>query len=776
MRRLFFPLVLLFAAQSQLHSQDRLIDYVDPFIGTREMGHTYPGATVPFGMVQLSPETDTIPYSFGDGYVKEVYRYCAGYQYDDPTITGFSHTHFSGTGHSDLGDFLVMPYSGEVRLNPGTAESPDSGYRSRYSKKSESASPGYYAVYLEGPGVYAELTATPRVGVHRYTYTRTDSSGIVLDMNAGIYNYPGKTIWSSIRVENDTLITGYRQTRGWARDRKIFFAMAFSEPVSSFGFRDNEKVIYNGFYRKFNQWEDFPEMAGKNVQAYFRFENSGFSGREVIIKVAISSVSTDGALLNLASEAPGWDFSAIRLQAENLWEQELSKIRIEADETTKKIFYTALYHSFLSPTVYMDVDGRYRGLDQNIHEAPGFTNYTTFSLWDTYRALHPLFTIIQQQRTSDMISSMLAHRDQSVHGILPVWSHHANENWCMIGYHAVPVIADAWLKGIRGFDGLRALEACVASAMYGPYDGLEHYIGTGYVPSDLNSNSASKTLEYAYDDWTISKMAESLGKNSIANDFRDRATSYEYLFDPSIGFIRPKRSDGSWQSPFDPLSTEGQGFIEGNAWNYSLYIPHSPARLIELYGGRQSFIRHLDSLFTFELEEEHFGHSEDISKAGIIGNYVHGNEPSHHVPYLYVYAGAPWKTQEKVRHIVNTMYRDATDGLCGNDDCGQMSAWYIFSVLGFYPVCPGSNEYVFGTPSARRVEITIENGRKFVILAENLSGKNFYVQSVFLNGKPYNKLYIRHEDITSGGELKFIMGPKPNRNVEIDHGAMPYSL
>jgi predicted alpha-1,2-mannosidase len=774
MHRILIPLLIFSLLPLCVISQEKLIDFVDPFIGTREMGHTYPGASVPFGMVQLSPDTDTIPYSYGDGYVKEVYRYCAGYQFNDPTITGFSHTHFSGTGHSDLGDFLVMPFTGKVQLNPGSSDHPESGYRSVHDKESEAASPGYYAVFLEEPQVYAELTATTRVGVHRYTFPEATSAGIILDMNSGIYNYPWKTIWASIRVENDTLITGCRQTRGWARDRKIFFAMSFSKPVTGYGFCDNEKVIYNGFYRKFNQVADFPEMAGRNIQAYFSFSTA--EREQVVIKVALSAVSTEGAILNLDAEASDLDFDTIRLQAENSWEEELGKIKIEGKETLKRIFYTSLYHSDLSPTIYMDVDGNYRGLDQNIHQAEGFTNYTTFSLWDTYRALHPLFTIIQQERTSDMINSMLAHQGQSVHGILPVWSRHANENWCMIGYHAVPVIADAWMKGIRGFDGQKALQACLASAIYRPYDGIGYYMDYGYVPSDLNSNSASKTLEYAYDDWTIAKMAENLGQSSLAKDFLERASSFEFLFDLSTGFIHPKKSDGSWQIPFDPLSIEGQGFIEGNAWNYSLYIPHSPRRLIEFYGGNIRFIVHLDSLFTFELDEKHFGHSEDISKAGIIGNYVHGNEPSHHVPYLYVYAGASWKTQEKVHEIVKAMYRDAPDGLCGNDDCGQMSAWYIFSVLGFYPVCPGSNEYVIGTPSVSKAEISLENGNKFIILAENISDKNIYIQRIVLNGQPYKKLFIRHEDIMAGGELKFIMGPKLNKRFGDDNDSMPYSM
>jgi predicted alpha-1,2-mannosidase len=409
----------------------------------------------------------------------------------------------------------------------------------------------------------------------------------------------------------------------------------------------------------------------------------------------------------------------------------------------------------------MDVDGKYRGLDQNIHQAEGFTNYSTFSLWDTYRALHPLLTIFQQQRTSDMINSMLAHRKQSVHGILPVWSHQANENWCMIGYHAVPVIADAIMKDIPGFDKTEALEAMDASATYAPYDGIGAYMKFGYAPADLTSNSASKTLEYAYDDWCIARVAEKTGMRGLAGIYDRRARSFEQVFDPSTGFIRPKLSDGNWQQDFDPLKTEGQGFIEGNAWNYSLYVPHDPAKLIEWAGGNEKFIAHLDTLFTMKLDEKHIEESEDIDKRGIIGNYIHGNEPSHHVPYLYSFAGAPWKTQQRVHQIMDNLYDTAPGGLPGNDDCGQMSAWYIFSALGFYPVCPGSNEYVLGSPSITEAALNLENGHTFTIKARNLSPENIYVKSITLNWKPYNKLIISHEDIMTGGEMVFEMSRKP---------------
>jgi predicted alpha-1,2-mannosidase len=734
------------------------VDYVNPFTGTDHMGHTFPGATVPFGMVQLSPDTDTVPYSTGQGYNKDVYAYCAGYQYKDQTICGFSHTHFSGTGHSDLGDFLLMPTTGPMKLNPGSRDNPDSGYRSRFSHERESASPGYYSVMLDDYDIRAELTATERVGFHRYTYEKAGITNLILDMTAGIYNYPGKNIWQFIRVENDTLVTGYRQTRGWARTRMIYFAMVLSKPISDYGYENAEEIIYRGFYRKFNEKENFPEMAGTNVKAWFRFNM--MDGEQLKVKFSISSVSTEGALNNLKTEIPGFDFDKVQQEASAKWEKELSRIEVTGSENLKKNFYTSLYHTFLSPTIYMDADGKYRGLDQNIHQAEGFTNYSTFSLWDTYRALHPLFTIIQQQRTSDMVNSMLAHQSQSVHGMLPVWSHQANENWCMIGYHAVPVIADAIMKDIGGFDIAKAVEAMDASATYTPYDGIGAYMKFGYAPADLTSNSASKTLEYAYDDWCIARVAEKKGMRGLAGIYNRRARSFEQIYDPSTGFMRPKLSDGSWQQNFDPLKTEGQGFIEGNAWNYSLYVPHDPAKLIEWAGGNKAFVAHLDTLFTMQLDEKHIAESEDIDKRGIIGNYVHGNEPSHHVPYLYSFAGAPYKTQQRVHQIMDKLYDATPGGLPGNDDCGQMSAWYIFSALGFYPVCPGSNEYVIGSPSVTKAALNLENGKKFTIKARNLSPENIYVKAISLNGKPYNKLIIRHEDIMAGGEMVFEMSRK----------------
>lgn len=748
-----------------------ILKYVNPLIGTDRMGHTYPGATVPFGMVQLSPDTDTIPYEEGGKYNKDVYKYCAGYQYSDNTIVGFTHTHFSGTGHSDLGDILLMPITGKLMMNPGTADAPGKGYRSVFSHNTETATPGYYAVTLEDENIRAELTTTARVGVHRYTFTDGGDSHIILDMAHGIYNYDGKNVWTFIRVENDTLVTGFRQTNGWARTRTLYFAIAFSKPYKSYGFENESQArVYKGFWRRFDQRNNFPEAAGATIKGHFDFGMS--PGESLTIRVALSPVSTDGAIENMKTETPKADFDIARQAATKMWNDELGKIHVAMmNDDQLTTFYTALYHAFLSPTVYTDSDNRYRGLDQNIHTSDGFTNYTTFSLWDTYRALHPLFTIVQQGRTADMINSMLAHYDQSVHHMLPVWSHHANENWCMIGYHSVPVIADAIVKGIRGFDYEKAVEACVTTARNGWYDGLDDYMRLGYVPDERSSSSVSVTLEYAYDDWCIAQALKSLsGENrqaksfqedtSLLSEFMGRSLNYLNVWDPATGFMRPRKADGTFRKEFDVLSTHGQGFIEGNAWNYSLYVPQDPEHLVSLMGGRKRFVRHLDSLFTMYLPDSFFAETEDITREGIVGNYVHGNEPSHHVPYLFSYAGEQRKTQYWVRHILDTKYLPSPDGLSGNDDCGQMSAWYIFSALGFYPVAPGSDRYDLGSPLVTEATVNLENGRTFTVSAIDQGPRNVYVKRVELNGLKLDRSYITHDEIMQGGRLVFYMSSR----------------
>jgi predicted alpha-1,2-mannosidase len=751
---LVFILFSFFSTAAQ--EQGDLARFVNPFAGTFKMGHTFPGASMPFGFVQLSPDTDTVSYELNGKYNGEVYRYCAGYQYDDPTIVGFSHTHFSGTGHSDLGDFLIMPTQGPLKLNPGTEDKPGSGYRSRFNHKNEKAEPGYYSVLLDDYGITAELTATTRVGIHKYRFPDQGPAHIILDLMSGIYNYPEKNVWTFVRVENDTLITGYRQTNGWARTRTVYFAMAFSKPVSHYGFKKMDQSVYRGFWRKFDETRDFPEIAGRQIRAWFDFDVK--QGGEVMVKFALSPVSTEGAVANLKAEAPGWNFNQFREQARAAWNQELGKIQVQTmTEEHKRVFYTALYHAFLSPVTFMDVDGTFRGLDQNDHQAKGFTNYTVFSLWDTYRALHPLFNIIQPRRNGDMVKSMLAHYDQSVHKMLPVWSHYANENWCMIGYHAVPVVADTWIKGNLDEDPARILEAMSTTASQGYYDGLEYYMKMGYVPEDKNGSSVSKTLEYAYDDWCIAEVAKKAGDLQKQELFRKRSENYHHVYDHRIGFMRPKLSNGEWKSEFNTLATHDQGFIEGNAWNYSLYVPHQVDSLVKMMGGPKVFVRHLDSLFTMKLDDEFFAKTEDITRDGLIGNYVHGNEPGHHIPYLYNWAGAPQKTQERVRMIMETMYHDAPDGLCGNDDAGQMSAWYIFSALGFYPVCPGSDQYAIGSPLVTSATLTLENGKTLKIETVNQAPEHVHVRKVLINGTEIKRNYLTHSDLTQGGTITFVM-------------------
>ena len=756
--------ILLFTAAGYTQKVIRKnYEYINPIIGTQRMGHTYPGATIPFGSVQLSPETDTIAYELNKKYNGETYKYCGGYQYDDPTITGFSHTHFSGTGHSDLGDFLIMPTTGSLQLNPGTAAHPEKGYRSRYSHSNETAQANYYKVKLQDYAIVAELTTSARVGFHRYSFPKSADAHIIFDLMAGIYNHEEKNVWTFVRVENDTLITGYRQTQGWARTRTVYFAMVFSKPIKNYGTRNyDENNRYKGFWRKFDQTQNFPEVAGRNLKMYFDFDT--VENEQIQIKFALSPVSTEGALANMKAEIPHWDFDRTKNEGQQLWEKELDKIKVTTlNENDKTNFYTAMYHAFINPTVYMDTDERYKGLDQNIHTAVGFTNYTTFSLWDTYRALHPLFNIVQPKRNSDMIQSMLAHYDQSVHKALPIWSHYANENWCMIGYHAVSVIADAIIKGNAGFDTEKALQACISSSNLRYYDGIDSYLKFGYVPEDKNGASVSKTLEYAYDDWCIAQIAKKLGKADIYTKYMKRSRSYQNVFDVSTGFMRPRLSDGSFKSPFDPLDTHASGFIEGNAWNYSLYVPHDPEALVQLNGGKEKFVRHLDSLFTMTLPDKYFEHTEDITRDGIIGNYVHGNEPSHHVAYLYNWTDQPWKTQQRIRMILKAMYKPTPDGLGGNDDTGQMSAWYIFSTLGFYPVAPGSDQYAFGSPSVTGAEVQLENGKTLTITTKNQSAKNVYVKKIILNGTPLNRHYITHSEIMNGGTLQFEMSGKPKR-------------
>ena len=723
------------------------------------MGHTYPGATVPFGAVQLSPDTDTLSYEINGKYNGDVYKYCAGYKYEDKTIVGFSHTHFSGTGHSDLGDFLIMPTQGALQMNPGTADAPKSGFRSAFSHDNEVAEAGYYKVKLDDDNIMAEMTATKRVGVHQYTFPKSDQSHIILDLMSGIYNYDDKTVWTYVRVVNDTLVTGYRQTNGWARTRTVYFAMSFSKPFKSYGQKNFEKAqVYKGFWRKFDQTKNHPEIAGKKIRMYFDFDTE--AAEKIGVKFALSPVSQANALENMRAETQGWDFDKVKQQAQSDWNKELSKINIVASENDKINFYTAMYHAFINPTNYSDVNGEYKGLDQGVHKADGFTNYTTFSLWDTYRALHPFFNIMQPSKNNDMVKSMMAHYSQNSLNMLPIWSHYANENWCMSGYHSVSVVADAIVKGVYDGDAEAALAACVETANHRSYEGIGEYIDKGYIPAEKSGTSVSNTLEYAYDDWCIAQIAKKLGKQSVYEEFMKRSGNWVNNFDKSIGFMRPKLTDGTFKKEFDALSTHGQGFIEGNTWNYSFFVPHDPSGMITAMGGPKKVASRLDSLFSMHLPDEFFADTEDITREGIIGGYVHGNEPAHHVVYLYNWVGQPWKTQEKVRMILKMQYKPTPDGLGGNDDCGQMSAWYMCSSLGFYPISPGSDEYSLGSPAVKSAVLTLENGKTFTVEAVNQSDKNVYVKKVLLNGKPVKDWKIRHSDIVSGGKLVYYMSGK----------------
>ena len=748
-------------------------EYVNPMIGTDGMGHTFPGACVPFGGVQLSPDTENVPHNIDGVYQKATYKYCAGYQYSDSTIVGFSHTHFSGTGHSDLGDILLMPGVGEVKLDPGTAQDPDSGYRSRFSHENEKAAPGYYEVLLSDSGVKAQLTATPRVGVHKYTFPEGKDGHLVLDLGHGIYNYDGKVLWSVLRVENDTLITGYRITNGWARTNYTYFAISLSKPIKEYGYKDRDKVLYRGFWRRFKLGKNFPEMAGKDVAAYFQFDMK--SGEELVAKVALSAVSTEGALKNLKAEAEGKSFDELAVQARESWDKELSMFSVEGTEDQKAMFYTSLYHTMINPSVYMDVDGSYRGLDHNIHKADNFVNYTVFSLWDTYRAEHPLMNIIQPQRSADMVASMIAHQQQSVHGMLPIWSHMGNENWCMSGYHAVPVLSDAIVKGVcEPSDD--AFNAMVRTSTVEYYSGLGEYMKLGYVPMDKVSTAASTTLEYAYDDWTIYNAANKAGREDVAQEYMKRALYYRNIYDRELGFARPRYTDGSFKKEFDVLQTHGEGFIEGNSWNFSFHVPFDVKGLMTLMGGEKVFTKRLDDLFGMHLPEEYYAANEDITIDCLVGGYVHGNEPSHHVPYLYAWTSQPWKSQYWLRDIMNRMYRNNIRGLGGNDDCGQMSAWYIFSAMGFYPVCPGSDQYVLGAPYLPYIKLELPGGNALVIKAPAVSDANRYVKALYINGKRYDKNYVTHADVLAGGEWEFVMDSKPNKKRGISEEAKPYSL
>ncbi|MBL7138164.1 MAG: GH92 family glycosyl hydrolase, partial [Bacteroidales bacterium] len=682
----------------------RLTDLVDPFIGTGGHGHTYPGACYPFGMIQVSPDTRLEGW---DG--------CSAYHASDDTIFGFSHTHLSGTGCSDYGDILLMPVVGEVKLA-------DYAYASPFPLSSEQASPGYYRVRLSTYEIGVELTATKRTGLHRYTFPASDEPGVILNLQ-----HRDQVLASGLKVIGDNEVEGYRFSSAWAREQRLFFVIRFSRPFKEVIIESNGEPL-----------EGMDEAEGDDLKACFRFK--GFNSYdELLVKGGISAVSTEGARLNLESENPGWNFDQVLEDCRVAWTKELEKITVSGgSRDDRMVFYTALYHALLSPNLYMDVDGQYLGRDMQAHQADSFDYYTVFSLWDTYRALHPLLTIIDQKRTNDFIRTFLRQYDEG--GILPVWELSANETNCMIGYHAVPVIADAYIKGIRDYDVEKAFEATKQSANQDHF-GLRYYKAQGFIPGDQEGESVSKTLEYAYDDWCIAQMAKEMGEEGDYKEFIQRAQYYKNIFDPSTGFMRAKLNN-QWFTPFDPYEVNFN-YTEANAWQYTFYVPQDIAGLMDLMGGKERFSEHLDELF--EADVQTTGRNQaDIT--GLIGQYAHGNEPSHHMAYLYDYGGQPWKTQEIVHRIMQEFYRNQRDGLCGNEDCGQMSAWYVFSALGFYPVTPGSNYYAIGTPKFPFAKIELENGNTFIIRANNLSDENFYIQSCTLNGKSHEAPAIRHEE------------------------------
>ncbi|WP_426688598.1 GH92 family glycosyl hydrolase [Rhodanobacter ginsengiterrae] len=747
---------MLLLAPAGARAADRLGGHaaaVDPRIGTGGDGHTFPGATVPFGMIQLSPDTAMPDF-------KHAYKWAAGYQYADGSIMGFSHTHFSGSGHSDLGDVLVMPIAGAVRLEPGDPAKPGSGYRSRFSHDSEVVQAGYYAVTLDDYGVRAELTAGRRIGWHRYTFPVGRPAHVLLDLRPSIYDYAGKVLWASLRVHDDGTITGCRTTRGWAPGRELCFALRFSQPMTSRELLDRETdVTYKGFAGPGNHGEDRDAQNGRALVGVFDF---GKLHQPLEVKVAISPVSEANAMANLDQDGAGWDFDARRAEATAAWNKALAVVDVEAPKTARTMFYTALYHAMLSPTLSMDVNGDYRGPDHAVHRAKGFEFYSTWSLWDVYRAQQPLMVLLNPGRSTDFIRSLIAAREASPFGILPVWAYQGLETWCMIGYHAVPVIADAYIKGVRGFDADKALQAMVASATYAPYGDLTDYMKLGYVPIDKEPEGASKTLEYAYDDWSLAQMAKAMGRHDIAATFEKRAGNWRHAWDPKTGFMRARLSDGTFREPFDPEAAGyGSDYTEGNAWQYSWYVPQDVAGLIGAMGGDAKFIAKLDALFDAKIDPAHFKNVEDIT--GLIGWYAHGNEPSHHIAYLYDYAGAPWKTQARLKQIMDSQYAARPDGLSGNDDLGQMSAWYVFTALGFYPVTPGSDAYAIGRPFVSRAAIHLASGRSFTITAAPLDDAHPYVGKVTLNGKPLQGPWLRHGQIMAGGELHFDMQATPQQ-------------
>lgn len=686
-------------------------EYVNPFIGSGGHGHTFPGATMPFGMVQLSPDTRLEGW---DG--------CSGYHYSDSVVYGFSHTHLSGTGIADYADVLLMPYTGDTRFNNGADGQP--GYSSSFLKETEVAEPGYYAVNLEKDDITVQLTTGKRVGLHQYDFNGSKDRRLIIDLA-----HRDEVLSSKLTQVNDYELTGYRHSKSWAQQQYLFFRIIFDQPIQSIDYEKGDN--------------------GEKASLSFG------EGNQLKVKVAISAVDEDGARKNLQAEIPDWDFEKARKDAQSAWESQLNKIQLEGgNDRQKEVFYTALYHTMIAPNLYHDVDGRYRSTDLEIHHDTTFTNHTVFSLWDTYRSTHPLYTLIERDRTLDFIQTFLKQYEYG--GRLPMWELAGNYTDCMIGYHAVPTIADAYLKGIDGFDVEKALEAMIHSSMQERL-GIGEFRSLGYIPSDEEAESVSKTLEYAYDDWTIAEMANQLGKPDIASVYYQRAQNYKNVFDPSTGFMRA-RNNNRWFYPFEPAEVNFN-YTEANSWQYSYYVPQDVESWIEMLGGDEAAEQKLDDIFA--ASSETVGR-EQADITGLIGQYAHGNEPSHHIPYLYNYVGRPDKTQKLVRQIMDELYSDQPDGLSGNEDCGQMSSWLVMSVMGFYPVTPGSTDYILGSPWFEKTTINLENGNQFVIQANDNSSENIYVGSAALNGKDYTYSFIQHQDIMKGGRLVFEMQSEPS--------------
>lgn len=730
--------------QTKLLDSLNLTKYVDSFIGTAEHGHVFLGANVPFGAVQLGPKN-----------IPEGWDWCSGYHYSSNTILGFTHTHLSGTGIGDLNDILILPTTGDLQLKPGTKAKPYSGYLSTFSHDHEVSKAGYYSVWLDRYKIKAELTASERVGFHKYTFSENGQSNIIIDLADGVgWDSPVKTYIK--QLDKNTLV-GYRWSKGWATDQRVYFAIKISTAIDNFSVYDSVS-LKNG-----------TEAKGLKIKGVARLDVK--KGESVYLKVGISPISSNNALANINAEIPNWDFNKVIAEADDSWNKELSKIKIAADEKTKRIFYTALYHTMFAPSLFNDANGDYLGTDKKVYTKPGFNSYTTFSLWDTYRAFHPLYTILHPDKVNDIVKSFLAIYDQQ--GKLPVWHLMGNETNTMIGYHAIPVIVDAYLKGFRAYDVEKVYAAMKHSAMQ-KTDGIDYAQELKYIPSDKVIESVAKGLEYAIDDWCIATMAKALGKTEDELYFGKRAKLYQLYFDKQTNFMRGKTSRGEWRTPFNPVSSvhRQDDYTEGNAWQYTWLVPHDVEGLIRLFGGDEPFTLKLDTLFNTK-EKLAEGSSPDIS--GLIGQFAQGNEPNHHIPYLFSFAGKPYKTAERVRQIMDLFYTDKPNGLCGNEDLGQMSAWYIYSALGFYPVNPANGLYVFGSPIVNDAVLDLGNGKKFHLVVKNNSAKNIYINKISLNGKAYQKAYILHQDIVNGGEMLIEMGDEPSATWGVAMKDRPYS-